>query len=62
MLVLIVFSLWLFALASANEWNALILVALIGFVICQGFSMWLIAGGLSIACRQSAHSARPPIT
>ena len=62
MLVLIVFSLWLFALASANEWNALTLVAFIGFVTSQGFSACRNAGGLSIACRQVAHSARPPIT
>ena len=62
MLVLIVFSLWLFALASANEWNALTLVALIGFVTFQGFSAWRNAGGLSIACRQVAHIARPSIT
>ena len=62
MLVLMVFSLWLFAFASANEWNALTLVALIGFISCQGFSAWRIARGLSIECRQDAHSARPQIT
>ena len=36
MLVLTVFSLWLLALASTKEWNALTLVMLIGYVICQG--------------------------
>ena len=62
MLVLIVFSLWLFALVSANEWNALTLVMLIGFDICQGFSVWLIANGLWIACRKTASISRHPVT
>ena len=62
MLVLIVISLWLLALAVANEWNALTLVALIGFVVSQGFSAGRIAIGLWIECRVAARSNCPQIT
>ena len=58
MLVLIAFSLWLLALVSTKEWNALTLVMLIGYVICQGFFAGRIANGLWTACRVAARSSR----
>ena len=61
-LLLIVFSLWLFALTSANEWNALTLVMLIGYVICQGLSAGRIANGLWTACQGATRSSRHPVT
>ena len=50
MLSITVYSLWIFALTFANEWNAVTLVALMGFVTCQGFSAGRIAVGLWTAC------------
>ena len=61
-ILLIVCSLWLFALASAEEWNALTLVMLICYVICQGFSAGRIANGLWTACRGATRSSRSPFT